>query len=544
MSFALLLVPLLALGVAAAPVWLLRRAGARPTRPEVVRNTSIAYALRMAALGPLFLWGAGGDLWPAILAAASLALGILLVHRLRLPLLVFLHGALARDRSITVHAFIARQHGGDPRVRRLGAGLTLCALVGLLVGEALGLAAFLAPLAPAAPAAVALLALGALAAAVLPAIVAGHSGALHSAQLQLGLAYFGLFGAAAVLLYLHLETRTALPPHGALAIALFALGAAALLVYRRSKYVDTEPIAGGRALSRFAKILNPCVSLLVVLTIVLALMALYAAAPGAIALPTQTRLPAVALLALCLLPLCYPLVDVALWRNLAAVAADLGARELAPGRRAAALRGVFRMGAAESALAWLFLCLLGAIAVTALGAPDVPASVAALAAADDAVSGVALALLLVCALAVAASTMSVLVSAALCTLRYDLAPAAVTPVKAGIGLVLAAGAAFVLAAGPLAIGFGSDAFLAWMFAFVCAQLAATPLVAGPLVGAGRVPPGWALAVLAVGAASGVAAVVAYVVTGTQTWLWAAVPACLGSGLVLYAVGRSVSRGAG
>jgi hypothetical protein len=140
--------------------------------------------------------------------------------------------------------------------------------------------------------------------------------------------------------------------------------------------------------------------------------------------------------------------------------------------------------------------------------------------------------------------MSVLVSAALCTLRHDLAPAAVTPVMAGIGLGLAAAAGFVLAAGPLAIGFGSDAFLAWMFAFVCAQLAAAPLVAGPLVGAGRVPPGWALAVLAVGAASGVAAVVAYVFTGTQTWLWAAVPACLGAGFALYAVGRSVSRGAG
>ena len=193
MSLAILLVPALALAVGLVPVWLLRGPDRdRGARSEVVRNASIAYALRMAALGPLFVWGAGGDLWPALVAAASLALGILLLYRLRLPLLVFLHGALARDRSITVHAFIARQHGNDARVRRLAAGLTLCALVGLLVGEALGLAAFLAPLVPAVPAALALLLL-----ALLPAIVAGHSGVMHSAQLQLGLAYFGLFGAAA-----------------------------------------------------------------------------------------------------------------------------------------------------------------------------------------------------------------------------------------------------------------------------------------------------------------------------------------------------------
>lgn len=544
MSLAILLVPALALAVGLVPVWLLRGPDRdRGARSEVVRNASIACALRMAALGPLFVWGAGGDLWPALVAAASLALGIVLLYRLRLPLLVFLHGALARDRSITVHAFIARQHGNDARVRRLAAGLTLCALVGLLVGEALGLAAFLAPLVPAVPAALALLLL-----ALLPAIVAGHSGVMHSAQLQLGLAYFGLFGAAAALLYLHLELRTPLPPHGALAIALAAVTAAVMLVYRRSKYVDTAPIAGGRALSRAlsrcSKILNPCVSLLGVLTIVLALMALYAAPPGASALPAQTRVPAVGLLALGLLPLLYPLVDVGLWQNLAAVAADLGARELAPGRRAAALRAVFRMGAAETALAWLLLYLLGAIAVTALGAPDVQASVAALVAADDAVNGVALALLLVCALALAASTMSALVSAALCTLRCDLAPAALTPAKAGTGLGLAAAAAFVVAAGPLALGFGSDAFLAWMFAFTCAQLAAAPLALGPLLGAGRVRPGWALAVLGGGVASGVGAIAAYFVSGLETWLWAAIPACLGTGCALYAVGRGAARDGG
>ena len=123
-------------------------------------------------------------------------------------------------------------------------------------------------------------------------------------------------------------------------------------------------------------------------------------------------------------------------------------------------------------------------------------------------------------------------------------PAALPPAKAGTGLGLAAAAAFVVAAGPLALGFGSDAFLAWMFAFTCAQLAAAPLALGPLLGAGRVRPGWALAVLGGGVASGVGAIAAYFVSGLETWLWAAIPACLGTGCALYAVGRGAARDGG
>jgi hypothetical protein len=172
--------------------------------------------------------------------------------------------------------------------------------------------------------------------------------------------------------------------------------------------------------------------------------------------------------------------------------------------------------------------------------------VAQLAAADDDATAVALPLLLVCALAVAASTTSALVSAALCTIRYDLAPAPAArrgALGAGAGFVLAVLAAFAVAAGMLEIGFAGNAFLAWVFGFACLQLALAPLVLGPIVGAGTVRPGWALAILAAGAASGVAAVIVYFLTGVEAWLWAAVPGCLGTGLLLYAVARAAARGA-
>jgi hypothetical protein len=203
MSFATLLPLVLALGISFVPVWLLRRpnhgraqdyfVSSGPTRPEVVRNASIAYALRMAAFGPLFAWGATRDLWPALIGSAFLGLGVYLIYILRRPLLEFLDGALSRDRSITVHEFIARQHGNDPRVRLLAASLTVFALLGLLGGEALAVAALLKPLLPPS-AAVCLCVFGALLLTALHAIPSGHSGVMHSAQLQLGMLYLGLLG--------------------------------------------------------------------------------------------------------------------------------------------------------------------------------------------------------------------------------------------------------------------------------------------------------------------------------------------------------------
>ena len=567
----------LALAISLVPVWLLRRpdtgrlqdevVASQPTPPAVVRNASIAYALRMAAFGPLFAWGASGDLWPAIVGAASLALGVHLTYRLRLPLLVFLHDALRRDRPISVHAFIARHHGGDPRIRRLAASLTLFALLGLLVAEALGLAVMLEPLLTDSAGAVYALACGALLLTVLPAIRAGHSGVMHSAQLQLGLLYLGLFGASALLLYLHLSALTPLPPHGAFAIVLAAVCCAALLWYRRSKYVDTEPIAqaadpgrgspGARLLSRLGKILNPCLSILAVLVIVIAAAEIYAAGlpdiarQSAAALSAGTRVPALGLLALCLLPLFYPLVDVAHWQRLAALAKGLDARGAEPGRRAAAVRGVFAIYAAESALVWLFLCLLGAIAVAVIGTPEgtdaLQGFVSRLVAADDGATAAVLPLLLICAFAVALSTMSALFAAAQCTIRCDLL-AADRPeqatrrgLAASAGFGLAFAAAFGLAEATLTIRFGSGAFLALVLAVACAQLSLAPLVLGPIAGhrrgAGTVSPAWALAILGAGAAAGAAAVVAYFATRGEAWLWAAVPACLGAGFALFAVAR-------
>jgi hypothetical protein len=202
----------------------------------------------------------------------------------------------------------------------------------------------------------ALLLLAVLLSLAATAALSGHSGIMHSAQLQLGLLYFGLFGAILLVLYLHVSARTALPPHVGVAVAFTAVFAVLVLWYRRSRYVDTETIRSedaedcsdgsraARALGRFGKILNGCLSVLLVLLVIVVLMDLRAADAAALAresaaaLASGTRVPGVALLALCLLPLSYPLVDVTNWLRLAASRKDVGVESE---DSAAALRGFF-----------------------------------------------------------------------------------------------------------------------------------------------------------------------------------------------------------
>jgi hypothetical protein len=85
--------------------------------------------------------------------------------------------------------------------------------------------------------------------------------------------------------------------------------------------------------------------------------------------------------------------------------------------------------------------------------------------------------------------------------------------------------------------FASARFVNLQLACFCAQLAFAPLVVGPMVfgNAGVVTPAWAIAVLGAGVAAGQGLVIVSLQPEYKAWLWAAIPACLGVGLSLYAV---------
>src|SRR5258708_3933950 len=110
-------------------------------------------------------------------------------------------------------------------------------------------------------------------------------------------------------------------------------------------------------------------------------------------------------------------------------------------------------------------------------------------------------------------------------------------VMAGGGLYLVMiVAGFLIADAYLQISFASSEFLALLFAFYCAQLSFVPLVLGPVIG-GTVSARWALRILGISAVVALFPVTIYVATRNESWLWAAVPACLGSGFLLFVTAR-------
>ncbi len=566
MSLAVFLPLLCSLGICLVPILLLRRqdlASAQDrfvspgyTPPEVIRNSSIAHALRLAVLCPFFALGAGGDFWPVIIGAGCLGLGIYLAFVLRPS--TFILNALAVDQSITVHAFVARQHGCDPNVRVLAASLTLFALVSLIACEAFALAGFL-ELTFGNETAARLLTVVALLLALLYAIPAGHFGTMHTVQLQLGMIHFGLFGTAALLLYMHLSEVTPLPPYGAFAVVFVTGCCVAMLIYRRSRYVDAGPIDAGRgakALSKFAKIFNPVISVFAVLIVVLALMEFYAAGFLAIAsaattaLEPGTSIPVVGLIALALLPLFYPLVDVAHWQRLAAAEKNEEAYQGDTAAWLAAMRRIFRIYAVESPLLWLFVASLGALAAAAVGIPGdanvMRVFLAELASGENPVATMAFSLLLVAVFAIALSTMSAVFSAGICTVRYDILPAGRRADAAGNIAARTFFLAVVVGLGVidtiLPLNFTSSSFLALVFALAAPPLAFVPLILGPIINRGAgMGSGWALLILGAGAASTAGGILGYTVTGNDAWLWAAAPVCLALGSLLYAIGSQGSR---
>ncbi len=595
MPFLTFLLLIISLGLGLVPVYLLRRKAAaraqdffvssEPTPPGVIQNSSIAYSLQMATFGPLFAWGASGDLWPAIISSVSFGLGVYLIYILRRPLLAFLASALARDQSITVHAFIAQQHGNDVRVRLLASGLTIFALSAFTVGEASAVAALLKPMLWDNQFATNAFIYGMLLVVALYAIFAGNSGVMASAQLQLGIIYLGLFGSTFLLLYILISALPPMPPSGTFAVVFAAICCIVMIYYRGSRYIDTSPIMssgnpdnngfgretlGGRLFTRLEKILNASISVFAVGVIVFAIMELYAQGLTTIirdstaALQTGTRMSIMGLLTVLLLPLFYPIVDITNWQRIAAFARDRDPNGTEPSWRRAAFRKIFRIYAIETPLVSLFMCMFGAIAVVSTATPGgsnvMAAFIEQLTAQENPVATVALSLLLVSVFAIALSTMSSLFSAGLCAIRYDILPSlwpepapghaqvadqAITKrraVMAGGGLYFVMVAALYFDNTYLQTSFMGSKFLALLFAFYCAQLSFVPLILGPIIGRthsgfGTLSGRWALVILGLSAAIGVCVVTVYVTTGNESWLWAAIPACLGSGIVLYALAR-------
>ena len=596
MSLLALLPAALCLGLCLIPAWLLRRAkyarvqdyfiASERTPPAVIQNASVACSLWMATLGPFFGWGATGNFWPSLVAAVCFPLGLSVMSCVRAPLLAFFCDALIHDRSVTIHQFIAQRHGNDSRLRLVAAALTVVALAALAIGAAFALARSLAAgLDATVPTSV--LALFMLILAGGYALIAGNTGVLRSTQLQLGMIYFGLIGAAALLLYELISDLTQLPPFGVFGIVFVAAFCSVLVGYRRSRYVDTSPIRktfdaadpvaaareplSARLLVRFEKIFNVSISILAVFAVVVALMGLSAigwsnvARDLVAAIGRGADISGLALVAVCLLLLFYPLVDATNWQRIAALEKDVDEIASPAEARSAGLLKLLRRYGVECALVFAFTAALGSLAVATLG-PSSPMSglddvFLQLAAGQNLVEVIAGAFMLIGLLAIVLSAMSALLSASLCALRYDVVPLLIAgppstgspvtdeaPVRrrsvmlgGGIYLIV-----FLVAVAAEALQLRSTSTAPLLFAVAGTQLSYVPLVLGPIIGAtgrgfGPVSQGWAMVIICAGFLGTVCAVALSLATADEWWLWAAIPANLGLSVLLYALVQRPSK---
>jgi hypothetical protein len=546
--------------------------------PRVIQNASIVYTLGLVALAPLLAWGIYGELWPVLLYLLSVGLGLVLLYALRQPILQFLDDALVRDRSVTVHDFIARRYGDDSRVRALAAALTVFALYGLSVCIMIGLAIVLRPVFSGSGAVTDAFIVVMFLIVAACTVFAGRLGILYATQVQLGLIYFGLFAATVFLLYLQGSAVGVMPLKGIVALLLIAVVCAIVHFRRRARYVDTsirasiadadtprgrEPVAV-RLLVRLQKILNTFVgilamTLMVLATIVAALEIFLGGVPdiareGLAALEAGTSASATMLISLIVLPLLHPLVDIVTWQRLAAFARLRGGSELKNGEWAAAFKTFGVTYAIEVPLMALFIVLFGVIAGLTLTGTSVGDAtgvfMTSLLALETSVATIIASLLMLGVLALAAATIGSLFAAGLCVVRSDIVPAlrsrsggtadegpARVPLIAGLifgGLILVT---FVVAD---RVGTADSAgLLGAMLGFGSAQIALVPLVLVPLLAPrarfSTVSAPWALAVLLVGGAIAVSMTIAGLVFGAVAALSWAVPAVFVSSLLVFVI---------
>jgi hypothetical protein len=594
----LVLLPLIvAIGICLVPIWLLPRRNfqraqdyfiaSQPIPPDVMRNAAVAYPLRIASFGPFFAWGASGDLWPAIICAACCGLGVYLIYALRRPLLASLDAALSGDASATLPALIAKWHGNDGRVRLLTASLTVIALTGLITAEAFAAASLVQPVMTESARSAYLIVGGILALVVLYTVFAGNSGVMHSVQLQAGIIYLAVFGSTALLLYFLVSDVSTMPPHGSFAVLLIGAACVLILLYRRFKFVDNTPISRpngrigdansgerpsllSRLLRRLEKSIDTFVSVFVILVIVLVGMEFSAfgiagmARDSIAALRAGSGTPGMALLTIIAVSLLYPIVDVATWQRLAALSKYTGSQ---PDLRSAIIARIFNLLAPEVMLLLLLMCAFGAVAVVATETPadrDVLQTfIRQLSLEESLPASLAMSLLVLGIFTMALSAASSMLSASLWVLRYDLLPALwpmlspeqIRPADEAIarrrtilvGCGLCVGAIFLVVVADALFGmsFTASTFFAVLCGCFCAQLSFISLVltslglTGRYMGAVSAP--WALLIIGVAAASGIATVTVYLTSGAEPWLWAAVPACVGSGLMLFAIAQLCPR---
>jgi hypothetical protein len=371
-----------------------------------------------------------------------------------------------------------------------------------------------------------------------------------------------------------------MPLKGIVALLLIAIVCAVVYFRRHARYLDTsvrpgsadgarerEPF-GVRLLIRLQKILNSLVGILAMTLIVLAIIVAgfevflggvpAVAREGLEALQRGTSASAMTLLSLCLLPLLQPVVDVVNWQRTAVFATQRDGGAYTDTAWTAAFRTFGLAYASEVPLMALFVVLFGVLGgLTLAGASEGRATedfLASLLAQENEVATAIASLLLLGVLSLAVATIGSLFAAALdvvdrdivLTLRsWSIATADTADgrraghILSGVSISILILVTFLLADQRTPHTFGLNGLLGATLAFGSAQMALVPLALAPMLRASgqfaSLTSAWALAVLAVGAATSVGFTIAGLLFAQAAALPFAVPTCFGATTLLFLI---------
>jgi len=583
MTYALLIPIVTSLLIYFLPVYLQRRAEYSKSSQYFVstggadkilfQNSSVAYALQMATLGPFFVWGATGNFLPAVLNTGFFCLGLFLIYWLRSPMLSFLKSSLSSSESVTIHQFIARAHGNDHRVKLIASVMTIFALFGLVLAELFGLLTVVQPFFGPQKDVTYTFTIGVFFLMFLYSTVGGNDGVMHSDQLQLGLAYVGIFVSAFSLMLGFVSNNIATPSNagmGGLVLLMFC--ALALLLLRKFRFLVPsrgEKTSGNKlkgvvcaTLYRFEQVLNWIIVISMVIMFVIGTVNVIKFGwnkIGVLSLFTW-QMSSPMMVALCILPLFYQIIDITNWQRIAALEVDQKeASEFESSSKA--IKGY----ALEAPTTWLALLAFGGLATFILPGTIQDDVVGQFIKAAMGSSSIYFKLTLigfmVAAFAIALSTMDAVFSAALCAFRYDILPIvkpSIAQIEAqAIRWSSAFGMAgyFVIIFGLFIaeryLSFGRGAYLAILLAFYSGQLAFVPLILGPLFlkltrRNDRAVGGlWASLILVAGFIVGLSAVLIGIFlpkdrmllgVSPDDWMWISVSASLLLSCILYLIG--------
>lgn len=497
-------------------------------------NSSIAYAFQVATAYPFLTWAVAGIVLLPALNAVFWGIGIILFS-MALPRLSALFGT-----DNTLHSFLGSAYGSKA-IQLTTSILTIVGLLGIALGEITWGSQAIAVVVRHHDTTYLIMAIMVL--CVFAYIgIGGQASSMRTDQLQLIFAYVGVLSLMGVLFMrtwgLHrVSELTRWAGAGAL------LYSVAIVISRRGKIlVRTDTLNSfGMYTTRVANVLTVFAFAAVILGAT-RMLPLHASL-GPLLSTTGFGLPGV--LSMLLLPLGFQFVDMTNWQRM------LGLQGASEQAVASARRGL-RQFALESPFTWVIFLMLGAVAADAFPAlhgssnvlTDLPRALFSTGSRLDYWSSM---LFLTGILGIMLSTVDSVLIAAMFTFIHDTAPMiglggfdwfasgdrarAVLNKARLFGLIMLAGgvACYILLDWQ---GHSGAAFIGALFAIYSAQLAMLPLVLGALFL--PTPPKGVIVlsglILSAGTGIGFGLYSTFMNPG---WQWWPVPACLGTGFLIY-----------